>query len=105
MEGIRRRLDEERRKFTEAAVKLGRERAKLEVERIQFLDEKWSWQVELMFAELSPSACATYSSSIDSNRTLRFPSPIEENPYHRTHLFNLRRTPASPSSENPSGRP
>ncbi|CCM01360.1 uncharacterized protein FIBRA_03410 [Fibroporia radiculosa] len=48
-------LEEERQKFTEAAVRLGREKAVLEAERIKFLEEKRSWQVEAMLAELPPT--------------------------------------------------
>lgn len=66
-----RELDEERKKFTEAAVRLGREKAALEVgrlhnsglvdvdcsqaERLKFLEQKRSWQVEMMLAELPPT--------------------------------------------------
>ncbi|EMD39347.1 hypothetical protein CERSUDRAFT_104554 [Gelatoporia subvermispora B] len=48
-------LEEERRKFTEAAVRLGKEKAHLEAERIKFLEEKRSWQVEMMLADLPPT--------------------------------------------------
>ncbi|KAI0364368.1 hypothetical protein BV20DRAFT_974567 [Pilatotrama ljubarskyi] len=48
-------LEEERRKFTEAAVRLGREKAALEAERLKFLEEKRSWQVDMMLAELPPT--------------------------------------------------
>ncbi|KAI0773249.1 Afadin and alpha-actinin-binding-domain-containing protein [Trametes elegans] len=50
-----RELEEERRKFTEAAVRLGREKAALEAERLRFLEEKRSWQVDQMLAELPPT--------------------------------------------------
>ncbi|KAI0071156.1 hypothetical protein K474DRAFT_1652846 [Panus rudis PR-1116 ss-1] len=48
-------LDEERRKFTEATVKLGKERAALEAERIKLLEEKRQWQVQMMLADLPPT--------------------------------------------------
>ncbi|KAI0730564.1 Afadin and alpha-actinin-binding-domain-containing protein [Earliella scabrosa] len=48
-------LEDERRKFTEAAVRLGREKAALEAERLKFLEEKRSWEVEMMLAELPPT--------------------------------------------------
>ncbi|KAI0628058.1 Afadin and alpha-actinin-binding-domain-containing protein [Trametes polyzona] len=48
-------LEEERQKFTEAAVRLGREKAALEAERLKFLEEKRSWQVDMMLAELPPT--------------------------------------------------
>ncbi|KZP17556.1 hypothetical protein FIBSPDRAFT_830338 [Athelia psychrophila] len=63
IERTKKGLDEERKKFTEAAVKLGREKAKLEAQRIRFLDEKRAWQVELMLAELPPTPAPVASSS------------------------------------------
>ncbi|KAG5644872.1 hypothetical protein DXG03_007513 [Asterophora parasitica] len=55
LDNIKRELDQERQKFTEAAIKLGKERAELEAERGRLLDEKRSWQVEMMLAELPPT--------------------------------------------------
>ncbi|KAF9466164.1 Afadin and alpha-actinin-binding-domain-containing protein [Collybia nuda] len=52
---IKKELDVERQKFTDAAIKLGKERAELEAERLKLLDEKRSWQVEMMLAELPPT--------------------------------------------------
>ncbi|KAI0642311.1 Afadin and alpha-actinin-binding-domain-containing protein [Trametes meyenii] len=48
-------LEGERQKFTEAAVRLGKEKAALEAERLKFLEEKRSWQVDMMLAELPPT--------------------------------------------------
>ncbi|KAI0831981.1 Afadin and alpha-actinin-binding-domain-containing protein [Trametes gibbosa] len=48
-------LEDERQKFTEAAVRLGREKAALEAERLKLLEEKRSWQVDMMLAELPPT--------------------------------------------------
>ncbi|KAJ7251347.1 Afadin and alpha-actinin-binding-domain-containing protein [Mycena rebaudengoi] len=55
LDGIKRQLDLERNKFTEAALKLGQEKADLEAERIKLLDQKRSWEVEKMLAELPPT--------------------------------------------------
>ncbi|THG94544.1 hypothetical protein EW026_g6949 [Hermanssonia centrifuga] len=55
LDGRTQDLEDERRRFTEAAVKLGKEKAALEAERIKFLEEKRSWQVETMLAELPPT--------------------------------------------------
>ncbi|KAG5338054.1 hypothetical protein E4T56_gene12389 [Termitomyces sp. T112] len=52
---IKKDLDQERRKFTEAAIQLGKERAEIQTERINFMDERRSWQVEMMLAELPPT--------------------------------------------------
>ncbi|KDQ26523.1 hypothetical protein PLEOSDRAFT_159560 [Pleurotus ostreatus PC15] len=61
LEAMKRELDNERQKFTEAAVKLGKERATMEAERLRFLEEKRSWQVEKILAELPPTPPATTS--------------------------------------------
>lgn len=55
LDEIKNDLDLERQNFTEAALKLGKERAELEAQKIKFLDEKRSWQVEMMLAELPPT--------------------------------------------------
>ncbi|KAI0701494.1 Afadin and alpha-actinin-binding-domain-containing protein [Cytidiella melzeri] len=49
-----RELDEERQKITDAVLKLGREKAALETERIQFLEERRMWQVQAMMTDLPP---------------------------------------------------
>ncbi|KAG5653603.1 hypothetical protein H0H81_011975 [Sphagnurus paluster] len=61
LDDIKKDLDLERQKFTEAAIKLGKERADLEAERIRLMDEKRSWQVEMMLAELPPTPQPTES--------------------------------------------
>ncbi|KAL1941270.1 hypothetical protein VTO73DRAFT_7482 [Trametes versicolor] len=48
-------LEAERQKFTEAAVRLGKEKAALEADRLKLLEEKRSWQVDMMLAELPPT--------------------------------------------------
>ncbi|KAF8806893.1 hypothetical protein BYT27DRAFT_7338870 [Phlegmacium glaucopus] len=55
LDSLRQELDSERQRFTEAAIKFGREKAALEAERLKFLDEKRSWQVEMMLAEFPPT--------------------------------------------------
>ncbi|RDB15346.1 Afadin- and alpha-actinin-binding protein B [Hypsizygus marmoreus] len=61
LDKIKRELEEERQKFTAAAIKLGKERAEIEAERVKLLDEKRSWQVEMMLAELPPTPQPTAS--------------------------------------------
>ncbi|KAJ8516494.1 hypothetical protein ONZ45_g6208 [Pleurotus djamor] len=63
LESMRRELDEERFKFTEATVKLGRERVDLEAERLKFLEERRSWQVEKALNELPPTPQPSTSTS------------------------------------------
>ncbi|KAJ6581800.1 Afadin and alpha-actinin-binding-domain-containing protein [Mycena capillaripes] len=55
LEKIKTQLELERKNFTEAALKLGQEKAVLEAERLKLLDEKRSWEVEKMLAELPPT--------------------------------------------------
>ncbi|CAA7265145.1 unnamed protein product [Cyclocybe aegerita] len=52
---LRRELDAERQKFTEAAVRFGKEKASFEAERLRFLDERRSWEVEKMLSDLPPT--------------------------------------------------
>ncbi|KAF7356417.1 hypothetical protein MVEN_00974500 [Mycena venus] len=55
LERIKAQLELERRNFTDAALKLGQEKAALEAERMKLLDEKRSWEVDKMLAELPPT--------------------------------------------------
>ncbi|KAJ6527277.1 Afadin and alpha-actinin-binding-domain-containing protein [Mycena vulgaris] len=55
LDKIKTQLELERKNFTEAALKLGQEKAALEAERIRLIDEKRSWDVEKMLAELPPT--------------------------------------------------
>ncbi|KAF8505061.1 Afadin and alpha-actinin-binding-domain-containing protein [Gautieria morchelliformis] len=48
-------LQTERDRFTEATVKLGKEKAELEAERLKLLEEKRRWAVDQMLAELPPT--------------------------------------------------
>ncbi|KAF9784973.1 Afadin and alpha-actinin-binding-domain-containing protein [Thelephora terrestris] len=52
-------LNEDRRNLTEAALKLGRERAALEVQRLEFLEDRRAWDVKKMIDDLPPSPKAT----------------------------------------------
>ncbi|KIY44945.1 hypothetical protein FISHEDRAFT_76977 [Fistulina hepatica ATCC 64428] len=55
LDGLKSDLEEERRKFTEAAVQLGKDRAALEAARQVFKAEKRCWEVEKMLSELPPT--------------------------------------------------
>ncbi|KAJ7255423.1 Afadin and alpha-actinin-binding-domain-containing protein [Mycena haematopus] len=55
LEKIKMQLELERNNFTDAALKLGQDKAALEAERMKLLDEKRSWEVEKMLAELPPT--------------------------------------------------
>ncbi|CAK5267563.1 unnamed protein product [Mycena citricolor] len=61
LDKLRLDLERERRTFTDATIKFGRERAELEAERKQFLDEKRSWEVDKMLLELPPTPKAEAS--------------------------------------------
>ncbi|KAH0836788.1 Afadin and alpha-actinin-binding-domain-containing protein [Lanmaoa asiatica] len=55
LDRIKKQLEDEREKFTQAAVKLGKEKSAFESERIRFLDERRSWQVQQMLSEHPPA--------------------------------------------------
>ncbi|KAF9454385.1 hypothetical protein P691DRAFT_692547, partial [Macrolepiota fuliginosa MF-IS2] len=55
LDRIKKELHDEREKFTKAAIKLGKERTALEAERNKLSDEKRSWQVQQMLADLPPT--------------------------------------------------
>ncbi|KAG2144348.1 Afadin and alpha-actinin-binding-domain-containing protein [Suillus clintonianus] len=78
LERMKTELDEERRKFTNAAVRLGKEKAALETERVQFLEEKRSWHVEQMLSDLSPTPALT-SQPVPQSHKIKSPrkSPMK----------------------------
>ncbi|KAG6879947.1 hypothetical protein C0992_009305 [Termitomyces sp. T32_za158] len=55
LDAAKKELDQERQKFTDAAIQLGKERAEIQAERIKLIDEKRSWHVDKMLAELPPT--------------------------------------------------
>ncbi|KAG6908897.1 hypothetical protein DXG01_002875 [Tephrocybe rancida] len=55
LDEIKKELDHERQKFTDAAIELGKQRVDIQTERIKLLDEKRSWQVQMMLADLPPT--------------------------------------------------
>ena len=69
----REELEEDRRNLTEAALKLGRERAALEVQRLEFLEDRRAWDVKKMIDDLppSPKAAGTSVSSADVKSVLK----------------------------------
>ncbi|RPD72632.1 hypothetical protein L226DRAFT_573053 [Lentinus tigrinus ALCF2SS1-7] len=81
--------EEERRKFTEAAGRSRREKAALEAERLKLLEEKRSWEVEQMLAELPPTPAAVGSSSLQ----VRALSPVKApnaSPKRSTRKFRAK---------------
>ena len=60
-------LEEDRRNLTEAALKLGRERAALEIQRLEFLEDRRAWDVKKMIDDLPPSPKATGKSPSSIN--------------------------------------
>ncbi|ORY28317.1 Afadin and alpha-actinin-binding-domain-containing protein [Naematelia encephala] len=85
-------LDDERRKFTEAAVRLGQERRQLELEREAFLAERRQADVDAMLALLPATPEA-----IESMTTPQ-PPTTDLTAWH-AHM------PSSPSPLSPSTRP
>ncbi|KAK1217771.1 hypothetical protein PQX77_019579, partial [Marasmius sp. AFHP31] len=51
LEGMRRKLEEERRAFTEATIQLGKERAELQAERCRLEEEKGKMEVDAMLED------------------------------------------------------
>ncbi|KAI8996403.1 hypothetical protein BD414DRAFT_199770 [Trametes punicea] len=93
-------LEEERRKFTEAAVRLGKEKAALEAERLKFLEEKRSWQVDVMLADLPPTPAPGASVPSPVMRPLPAPArasgPASRTPRkHKAKLASPRKTRVS----------
>ena len=68
-------LEEDRRNLAEAALKLGRERAALEVQRLEFLEDRRAWDVKKMIDDLPPSpkakAAGTSTPSADVKSVLK----------------------------------
>ncbi|PPQ75446.1 hypothetical protein CVT26_016220 [Gymnopilus dilepis] len=91
---LRKELDAERQKFTEAAIRFGKEKAELEAERIRFLDEKRSWEVEKMLADLPPTP-APASPAKPSAPALRLtPKKSPRKSPHKSPHKSPRKSPA-----------
>ncbi|KAI0695066.1 Afadin and alpha-actinin-binding-domain-containing protein [Cerioporus squamosus] len=92
-------LEDERRKFTEAAVRLGREKAALEAERLKLLEEKRTWEVEQMLAELPPTPAAAGSSLLKApaiSPAMISKAPPRSSPRkHRAKAAGARKTRVS----------
>ncbi|KAJ7781898.1 Afadin and alpha-actinin-binding-domain-containing protein [Mycena maculata] len=73
LEKIKKQLDLERQNFTEAALKLGQEKAALEAERMKLLDEKRSWEVEQMLSELPATPNPPSPLGASTSRKLKSP--------------------------------
>lgn len=73
LQAEREELEEDRRNLTEAALKLGRERAALEVQRLEFLEDRRAWDVKKMIDDLppSPKVSGTSASSADVKSVLK----------------------------------
>ncbi|KAI0333888.1 hypothetical protein GY45DRAFT_1343777 [Cubamyces sp. BRFM 1775] len=96
-------LEDERRKFTEAAVRLGKEKAALEAERLKFLEEKRSWQVDMMLAELPPTPAPGASLPMPIARPAQLPTaPLHISP--RRSSRKLKSKMASPRKTRVSRR-
>ena len=110
LEKLRAELDLERQRFTEAAIKLGKEKAELAVsmitlvgnnvftsfqaERFQLIEEKRSWEVERMLADLSATPRSLILSN--SNRpAFRSQSP-KKSPHKSPHKSSHKSPHKSP---------
>ncbi|RPD55648.1 hypothetical protein L226DRAFT_573041 [Lentinus tigrinus ALCF2SS1-7] len=86
-------LEEERRKFTEAAGRSQREKAPLETERLKFREEKQSWEVEQVLAQRPPTPATAEEQDANSGRKVSF----HERPASRGGLPALAQSPCHPS--------
>ncbi|KAF5361805.1 hypothetical protein D9756_002214 [Leucocoprinus leucothites] len=93
LDKFRQELDNEREKFTRAAVKLGKERVALETDKVKLLEEKRSWGVQQMLADLpptpdlhdqahppNPSHAVGAIPAAQPRRSSRKPKPIHQSP-------------------------
>ncbi|KAI0675899.1 Afadin and alpha-actinin-binding-domain-containing protein [Trametes maxima] len=97
-------LEEERQKFTEAAVRLGKEKAALEAERLKFLEEKRSWQVDMMLAELPPTPAPGASIPTPVVRSAAPPLAVQPRASQRRSPRKLKSKVASPRKTRVSRR-
>ncbi|KAH9479231.1 hypothetical protein JR316_0007819 [Psilocybe cubensis] len=108
LDALRKELDEERRRFTDAAVKFGKEKAALEAERFKFHEEKRSWQVAQMLAELPPTPLPTHPTHSPSptNHPTKTKAPTcfspKKSPAHKAASFKSPRK--SPARKVPVGK-
>ncbi|KJA23480.1 hypothetical protein HYPSUDRAFT_137499 [Hypholoma sublateritium FD-334 SS-4] len=93
LDKLRNELDLERQKFTDAAIRFGKEKATLEAERMKFLDEKRAWQVELMLAEFPPTPVPA---SPNRPSTSAFTLQPQKSPYKSPRRTTHKVAPNSP---------
>ncbi|CAG7853764.1 SubName: Full=Uncharacterized protein {ECO:0000313/EMBL:CCA68032.1} [Serendipita indica DSM 11827] len=75
LESQRQRLEDEREKHTEAALALGREKAALEAERLQFLEEKRAFMVQSILDDLPPTPDASGKAQPEPVKSVEEPKP------------------------------
>ncbi|KAJ3555581.1 hypothetical protein NM688_g2497 [Phlebia brevispora] len=92
-------LEEDRRKFTEAALKLGKEKA---TERIKLLEEKRAWQVDVMLSHLPPTPDPPPEADTES-AVLPEPVIVVEPPRHSSPRKSAARPVHSPRKAVPVG--
>jgi len=87
-------LEEDRRNLAEAALKLGRERAALEVQRLEFLEDRRAWDVKKMIDDLppSPKASGTFTSA-DTKSALKLKKKLAS-PSRRKSKSPMKPQPA-----------
>ncbi|KAF9474824.1 hypothetical protein BDN70DRAFT_884425 [Pholiota conissans] len=96
LDKLRKELDMERQKFTDAAIVFGKEKAALEAERLKFLDEKRAWQVELMLAEFPPTPAPASPVRL-STSAFKLTTP-KKSPHKSPHKSLHKLSPKPPQS-------
>ncbi|KAF8997917.1 Afadin and alpha-actinin-binding-domain-containing protein [Cyathus striatus] len=89
LDKIKLELQQERDRFTEATIKLGKEKAALEADRLRLLEEKRAWQVEQMLADLPPTP--------NPNSPIRIPQVVKLSPKK-----SPRKSPKKPLHKSPA---
>ncbi|KDQ61460.1 hypothetical protein JAAARDRAFT_45107 [Jaapia argillacea MUCL 33604] len=72
-------LEEERKKYTEATLRLGKDRAALEAEKVKLAQEQRDWEYTKMLAELPPTP-APELPQVEAQATAPAPPPIQPLP-------------------------
>ncbi|PVG00968.1 hypothetical protein CPB86DRAFT_754108 [Serendipita vermifera] len=102
----RKHLEQEREKITEAALNLGREKAALEAERLQFLEERRKAMVQTMLDDLppTPEASGKVPSNLNSTQQNGAENPTSASSAALTKSSAIFPAVATSTSSKPSGR-
>ncbi|KIY63851.1 hypothetical protein CYLTODRAFT_446356 [Cylindrobasidium torrendii FP15055 ss-10] len=98
---MRTQLEEERAKFTEATLELGRERAIIQDERKRLQEEKRAWQVQQMLSELPPTPPSV---SVSPPAVVSKPIPLAPKSPRKAAPRSPKKTAGSPRRTSSGSR-